>query len=542
MRYLPLLLIFFWSCSPSGRESADLLVFNGKIYTVDEDFSMAEAFVVKDGKILEIGPSRTLMNKYDVKERVDAGGRAVYPGFIDAHCHFYGYGTNLFNADLTGTKSYDEVLQRLVDHQKELPTEWVLGRGWDQNDWEVKEFPDKAQLDSLFPDKPVVLRRIDGHAVLCNSEALRRAGITANSKIPGGIIEKSPKTGEPTGVLVDNAMDPVLHLVPALSRQMQIDALMAAQKDCFNVGLTSLSDAGLDRSVIELLDSLQKENLLKMRIYAMITSSQENIDYYLSTGPQKTERLNVRSFKFFADGALGSRGACLIEPYSDKQHHHGMLLNDPKHYKEFAEKLYDKGFQMNTHCIGDSANRLMLNIYGDILKGTNDRRWRIEHAQVVKPEDIQLFTKYTIVPSVQPTHATSDMYWAEERLGPERIQTAYAYKALLKAVGFVASGSDFPIENINPLYGFFAAVSRQDFEGFPKGGFNPENALTREEALKAMTIWAAISNFEDQEKGSIEPGKFADFVILEKDIMTIDLNEIPKVKVLATYINGEKVN
>jgi len=289
------------------------------------------------------------------------------------------------------------------------------------------------------------------------------------------------------------------------------------------------------------LDEMQKNGELKMRVYAMLTDNKENLDYYLEHGIYKTERLNVRSFKFYADGALGSRGACMLQPYSDKPEQQGFLLSNPEYFYEMAKKMFEKGFQMNTHCIGDSADRFLLDTYGYVLKEVNDKRWRIEHAQVINQNDFDKFKKYSIVPSVQSTHATSDMYWAEKRLGPYRVKGAYAYKDLLNSYGAIALGTDFPVENINTMNTFYSSVARKDLKGFPEGGFQIENALTKEETLKGMTIWAAYSNFEEKEKGSIEKGKFADFVILDKDIMKINIDEVPNVKVVATYLNGEKV-
>jgi predicted amidohydrolase YtcJ len=552
MKNLILLLFAFAliSCSSIERESADLLVFNAKVYTLDEKGTIAEAFMIRHGKIVAVGNSRQLVQKYHVANKYDAGGRAIYPGFIDAHCHFYGYGTNLFAVDLTRSSSFEEVLARVKKFANDKitslggtpnPEMWIIGRGWDQNEWPDKNLPEKTRLDIMFPKIPVVLRRVDGHAVLVNSEALKRAGITAKTTIPGGIIELDKRTGKPTGILIDNAADLILDIIPPPTVRQQTRGLLEAQKHCFKVGLTTVSDAGLEKPVIDLIDRLHKEKKLKMRVYAMASSSDENLEHYLASGPYKTDRLNVRSFKFYGDGALGSRGALLTKSYSDLAGHYGMMLHDITFYRKNAERIYEKGFQMNTHCIGDSANRVILNIYAEVLQGTNDRRWRIEHAQVIHPDDISMFGKFNIIPSVQPTHATSDMNWIEERLGPERAKWAYPYKALKKQNGFIANGSDFPVESINPLLGFYAAVSRQDLNGFPEGGFNPENALTREEALKAMTIWAAISNFEENEKGSIEPGKFADFVVLQRDIMTIPVPEIPTVNVKNTFVNGEKV-
>jgi len=521
------------------KEETDLIIHNATIYTVNNTFTKAAAMAVKDGKIIAIGAEREILNKYKAKEVIDARTRPVYPGFIDAHCHFLGYGLSLQQVDLVGTKSFDEVIEKVVVFSKNNPSAWITGRGWDQNDWIVKEFPNKEKLDSLFPNTPVFLKRIDGHAALFNSEALNRAEITAETKIVGGIVEL--KKGALTGILIDNAIDLVSSIISPPSKEQITKALQNAEKDCFAVGLTTVDDAGLDKEIIDLIDSLHRDGLLKMRIYAMITPTRENLNYYSENGQLKTERLNVRSIKFYADGALGSRGACLTEPYSDEPGNSGLLLNDAGYLKQMAQKVYEMGFQMNTHCIGDSANRLMLDIYGEILKETNDKRWRIEHAQVIHPTDFEKFARYNIIPSVQPTHATSDMYWAEDRLGSERVKGAYAYKQLLEQNGMIALGTDFPVEDIKPLNTFYAAVSRKDSRGFPEGGYQIENALTREEALRGMTIWAAIANFEENEKGSLEVGKFADFVILDGDIMKTPLDKIQNIKVVSTFLNGKEV-
>jgi predicted amidohydrolase YtcJ len=562
---IPILLfaLFISACSPKEKFRADLIVHNAVVYTVDSTFTTAQSFAVKDGKILATGTNEDILSSYDAAEKIDAGGKAVFPGFIDAHCHFYAYGQSLHTVNLVGTKSWDEVLQRTLEFSKTSNSEWITGRGWDQNDWEIKEFPDRKKLDSLFPGKPVILMRIDGHAAMANGEALKRAGITETTKIDGGEIgfmftwtgkkwgssvSEKLVEAEPSGLLVDNAVTIVNRVIPAPSKEEMTSFLLDAQKNCFEAGLTTVDDAGLMKNVIDIMDELQKEGKLKMRIYAMLSDSTSNYDHYLKAGPYKTDRLNVRSFKIYGDGALGSRGACLLQPYSDAPGQTGFLLNTVEHYKERAKQLAGSGFQMNTHCIGDSANRLILNIYMNALasKGAGSPapsqfRWRIEHVQVVDPADIKWFENGAVIPSVQPTHATSDMYWAKDRLGEERVKSAYAYKDLLKAAGMIALGTDFPIEQVNPMTTFYAAITRTDREGFPNGGYQMENALTREETLKGMTIWAAYSNFEEKEKGSIEPGKFADFVILDKDVMKADTKELLSTKVVATYVNGEKV-
>ncbi len=528
----------FFSCDNNSKEAADLLVINAKIYTVDEEFSTAEAVAIKDGKFLAVGTSEALQEKYDATEVVDAAGKTILPGLIDAHAHFYGQGMNLQAVDLTETKSFEEVVSRIVEFQEQKNSEFIIGRGWDQNDWEVKEFPVKDTLDALFPDTPVAITRIDGHALLANQAALDAAGITTDTPAEGGEIEV--KDGKLTGILVDNPMALVENAVPATSTEDQITALLDAQNEVFQYGLTTINDAGLDRQVIQLIDSLQQAGALDVRIYAMISNTKENLDYYLDKEPLKTEKLNVRSVKFYADGALGSRGAALKQPYSDKHDHFGALLSSVAEFKETAARIAASPYQMNTHAIGDSANVVVLKTYDSLLADAGDRRWKVEHSQIIDQEDFKYFSK-NIIPSVQPTHATSDMYWAQDRLGPEREKGAYAYKQLLDQAGIIALGTDFPVEKVSPFLTFYAAVTRKDTKDYPEGGYMPEQALSREEALRGMTIWAAYSNFEEDEKGSIEPGKFADFVILDKDLMNVPEAEIPEMKANATYLGGKRV-
>lgn len=533
-----LLIGLFSACNSNEKPVVDLLVFNAEVYTVDDDFTSREAFVVKDGKFLETGTTDYLENKYDFKEKLDAGGKTIIPGIIDAHAHFYRLGLQQQKVDLTGTKSFREVVQRIVDFQEARNVDFITGRGWDQNDWEVKEFPDKDTLDLLFPDTPIAITRIDGHALLANQAALDLAGITVNTPAEGGDIEI--KNGILTGILIDNPMDLVAKAQEEPSLEEQTAALLEAQKISFSYGLTSVVDAGIDKNTIQLMDSLHKEGSLKIRIYAMISNTPENLDFYLDKDPLKTDRLNVRSVKFYGDGALGSRGAALKKPYSDKDGHYGALLSPIEDFKETAKRVANSKFQLNTHAIGDSANSVILKTYDELLSSSEDRRWRVEHAQVIDEAEFKYFSK-NIIPSVQPTHATSDMYWAEDRLGAERIEGAYAFKKLLDQAGIIALGTDFPVEEVSPFYTFYASVARKDLENYPEGGYKMDQALSREETLKGMTIWAAYSNFEENEKGSIEPGKFADFVVLEKNIMTVPEDEIPNIKVSQTYVNGEQV-
>ncbi|RNL90795.1 amidohydrolase [Sinomicrobium pectinilyticum] len=520
------------------RQPVDIVVTNANVYTVNDHFDKAGSFAIKDGKFIDVGNVEDIGNKYSAREIIDVNGKTVVPGLIDAHCHFYGLGLNRQHVDLEGTASFDEVVERVVVFQKEKQPEVIFGRGWDQNDWEVKEFPEKDVLDSLFPDTPVVLERIDGHAYLVNSKVLQMAGINGQTIVDNGEIVM--KNEEPTGVLVDGPMALVDAVLPPPDRKTQVQALLDAQKICFGYGLTTVNDAGLTRETIELIDSLQRMNAMDMRVYAMVSNSKKDVVYFLSRGVKKTDKLHVRSVKVYADGALGSRGAALKAPYTDKPGHYGAMVTPVADIEALALKIAASDFQMNTHAIGDSANVAVLRAYAKALEGKKDRRWKIEHAQVISPEDFDYFEQ-GIIPSVQPTHATSDMYWAQDRLGKDRVQGAYAYKTLLDKAGVIALGTDFPVEHVNPFYTFYAAVGRKDLDGYPNGGFQPENALSRKEALKGMTIWAAYSNFEEEEKGSIETGKLADFIILDKDIMQVPLEEIPATKVEGTFIGGKKV-
>lgn len=520
-------------------EKADILIHNAKIYSVDANFTIHEAMAIKNGKIIDIGPNNELKNRYESKRIIDAQLKPIYPGFIDAHCHFLWYGNTFNEVDLVGTKSWEEIIERIKAFESKNDNDWIIGRGWDQNDWENKEFPTNEKLNKLFPDKAVFLTRIDFHAAIANQTALDLAKINSESKIEGGVFQKID--GHLSGILIDNAISVLSEAIPKLSITQMKNALLKAQQMCFAKGLTTVDDAMLENEMVHVIDSLQQSGELKINVYGMLVPSDKNKEEFLEKGPYLTEKLSIRSFKYFADGALGSRGAKLLSPYHDDETNSGLTLVDTNYFLEEAKTLYEKGFQMNTHCIGDGANRMVLDIYGQVLKGTNDRRWRIEHAQVLHESDFSKFQKFTIIPSVQPTHATSDYPWALDRLGDQRIQYSYAYKKLLSLNGILPLGTDFPIEDIDPLKTFYSATVRKNLSGMPDTGFQMENALDRKEALKGMTIWAAISNFEEAIKGSLEKGKKADFIILSRDILTIEENEILSTKVEATFVDGEEV-
>ncbi len=529
-------------CSSCINQRVDLIVHHAQIYTVNNDFATAEAMAVQDGKIVAIGTNDEILKAYQSDSLVDAKGAAVYPGFIDAHAHFLGYGQSLYSVDLMFVPSWEEAITRVKDFAIKHPGKgWIKGRGWDQNRFPGKQFPTNAELNALFPDRPVILERVDGHASIANDFALNLAGVKPGQTIEGG--QFMMQDGKLTGLLVDNAVGVVEKYVPVATKDDYKDWLTAAQQNCFATGLTTITDCGLSPSDIDYIDALQKSNDLKMRLYVMLSDKPESYaSKYFTGGGYVTDRLSVKGVKVYGDGALGSRGACLLHPYSDQPNWSGFLLSSPAHFDSIAAKLINTDFQMCTHAIGDSANRTILNVYAKYLKGKNDKRWRIEHAQIVHPADFHLFGDNSIVPSVQPTHGTSDMYWAGDRLGAERLKGGYAYKQLLEQNNWLPLGTDFPVEEINPFKTFLASVARQDSKGFPAGGFQMENALTREQTIRGMTIWAAKANRMEKQVGSLEVGKKADFIILDQDLMKVATDRILKIKVLKTYLNGERVH
>jgi len=536
--FLPVFVMVITSCQ-SDKISVDLIVQNAVIYTADSAFSIHAAMAVKEGKILEVGDNLLINNKYETDSVLDVKGKAIYPGFIDAHCHFYGLALNSRYADLSGATSFGQVLDILTKQQEQKPSDWISGRGWDQNKWPGHQFPDNKKLNDLFPETPVVLVRVDGHAVLVNDAAIALSGITIDS-----IVNKKEafiERGKFTGIFLESLADRFRNLIPEPTIQELTELVNISANQCYSVGLTMVADAGLDAGIIDFYDNLQSDGQLQMAIYAMLNPNEENFKRFLRKGIYVRPKLSVRSLKLYADGALGSRGACLLRPYSDSPGEHGILTITPEDLGRYCVMAYDNGYQVNTHAIGDSAVRTVLRVYSDYLLPGNNLRWRVEHAQVVHPDDFKLFGEFAIVPSVQATHATSDMGWARSRLGDSRIRNAYAYKTLMQQNGWIPNGTDFPIENISPLLTFYASVSRKDLKGKPATGFQKENGLTRQEALRSITKWAAKSCFEENRRGSIEPGMNADFVVIDRDIMQVPEKEIPKAKVIMTVIDGKAV-
>lgn len=546
-------LLLLANCTQKATtKKIDKLLCNATFYTLVDSLPTAEAVAIHEGKIVGVGKKEELLKQFTPDTTEDLKGAFVYPGFIDGHAHFYGLGMFTHRADLTGSKSFEEVLARLQEFAKTNNEPWLLGRGWDQNLWEGKKFPEKTKLDELFSNRPVLLKRVDGHGALANQKALDLAGITPQSVIAGGMVEV--KNGKLTGILLDNAVDSVEKAVPQPTDEQVTTYLLKAQEICFENGLTSIVDAGLEKRFIDIIKKLQDEGLLKMRLNVMVSADDAGLEYYLKNGPIKTPLLNVSSFKLYGDGALGSRGACLLQPYSDDPETKGFLLSSPERLTEVINKVAKSKFQLCTHCIGDSANRFVLNTYGIALGENNNRRWRIEHAQVVNREDMAKYKQFGVLPSMQPTHATSDGAWAVDRLGSERITNAYALKTLMQQNGLIVLGTDFPVEGVSPLETFYAAIKRATYVQLSaksnliptdsvtneaQWGFQPQDALSRVEALKGMTIWAAYGSFEEHEKGSIAVGKYADFTVLDKDILVE--KELHTTQVVSTWINGEKV-
>ena len=538
MKQHKLIVLLLLLMSIGCGERVDLLVHNAQVYTVNDNFDKVSAFAVKNGKFVAVG-GEELLEKYKPANTVDAQGLSIYPGFIDAHSHLLELGLNQFKADLKNSLGMNHVVQKLKEHQQIHNHNFIMGIGWDQNQWKDNSYPNNKALNIAFPKTPVVLKRVDGHAYLVNNKAIEMAMINENTKIEGGQIIR--EKGKLTGLFIDNAMDLINGIIPEFSREQKVNAYQAAQELCFENGLTTVTEAGLSKENIYLLDSLQKSDLLKIRVYAMIENDRKSIDHFINSGILKTAQLNVRSVKIYADGALGSRGAALKSDYSDQKGHRGSLLLTKDSIKQIASLLAKNSFQLNTHAIGDAANQMVLEAYNGVLDSIEDPRWRIEHAQVMSPEDFQMFND-KIIPSVQPLHATSDMNWAVKRIGIQRLKGAYAYKDLLDWSGLLALGTDFPVEEINPFQTFYAAVSRKPPGAWSsQAPFQEKNALSRYEALLGITKWAAYASFEENEKGSIEVGKYADFVILDQDIMRVAIDRVIDTKIVATILNGKIV-
>jgi predicted amidohydrolase YtcJ len=529
MRYFSIAIvsIAFASCSP--KEQVDLILHNGTFHSLNANNDNYEAVAIRDGKIVAVGPENEILNGYKSPSIYDMEKKHVYPGFIDAHAHLLGYSLMKNDLDLVGTNSWNEIVEKCKNFPIKRASGWLVGRGWDQNDWTLQSegnvradgIPTNSVLNSLFPQTPVVLIRIDGHAAIANNEAMKRAGIIVAD-----------------GILLDNDMTAVLNAIPKHSKKEKAELLVEGQKDCISAGLTTIDEAGIDTDDLKIIDSLQKSGSFHLRVYAMLNSSDKDFQYWMERGPDTSSTmLKIRSIKFMADGALGSRGACLKQAYTDVLTTKGALLNDASYFRYRFAAAYARGFQVCTHAIGDSANAVVLKWYSELLEGVNDKRWRIEHAQVVDSADFAMFQQYSVIPSVQPTHAISDAPWALSRLGAARLRYAYNYKRLLSYSNMLSLGTDFPVEIMDPLRTFYTAVFRKEFKEGSEV-FAADESLTPLQALYGMTVWAAVSNFEEAEKGSIEVGKLADFTVLNVDILKATDKEMLRAKVDQTIVNG----
>jgi predicted amidohydrolase YtcJ len=536
------------SASAAAGAPADLIVTDARIYTVDAARPRVAALAVKDGRIAFVGSEREALVLRGPSTRVvDAHGNTVIPGMVDAHAHLLGLGLSLKAVKLQGTRSYDEVIRRVVERAKDTPKgHFIQGRGWDQNKWGDTRFPTHDALSKATPDHPVVLTRVDGHALLVNAAAMKAANVTAGTPDPqGGRIERDAR-GEPTGVFVDNAKQLILRVVPPPSKEDLHEAALAAIREAQRFGLVGVHDAGEPRAVIDVFEEMAKRSEFGLRGYIMVSDKAEDVAHYFARGPQSAlydGHLWIRAIKLYADGALGSRGAALLDPYADDPHNSGLLVSSPEHLRDVAVRALKAGFQVATHAIGDRGNRVILDAYESALEEVPkaDHRFRVEHAQVLNAADIPRFARLGVIPSMQGAHQASDMTWAPTRLGYARTLGAYAWRSLLDTGVVIPNGSDFPVERTNPLYSFHAAVTRTNDDGWPHGGWFPAEKMTREEALRSMTLWPAFAAFQEQVMGSLSPGKYADFVILDRDIMTVPEDRILQTRVLATYLNGRPV-
>ncbi len=554
---VPVLSLVLTGCQPEADQAPEsdlnagiLLVHNARIYTGDAGLPLIEKgamAISEEGEIVAMGDSEPMTRTFPEARRVDLEGKMVLPGLIDSHGHLAGLALSYTRANLAGTKSKAEVMSRLREFESTLAEDaWLLGRGWDQNDWPEQEFPSRQELDVEFPDRPVWLRRIDGHAAWGNSVALAQADrdLSGDWQPEGGVIHRD-ETGQSTGVFIDGAMSLVDSAVPAISREALSAALDQATRTLNTLGLTGVHDPGVDRATVELYLEKIRAGRFPLRVYAMADGMNETLAWLCENGPidDPSGRLVMRSVKLYGDGALGSRGAALLANYNDDPGNRGLLFVSQRQMEANMRRVMACGLQVGIHAIGDAGNRQVLGAYEKLIAEFPDNpgRHRIEHAQILAPADIQRFAQFGIIAAMQPTHATSDMYWAVDRLGEERIHGAYAWRSLLDSGATLAFGSDFPVEEVNPMLGIYAAVTRQDTQGWPEGGWYPEQRVSREEAIRAFTLDAAFSGFMEDEIGSLEVGKRADFIVLDRDIMEVPEGEIFQAVVEQTWLDGKPV-
>lgn len=545
-------------------KSVDLIIHNGKIHTMDKQETIEEAIAIRDGKIVEVGPERQILNKYSADEYIDVEGKDVYPGWVDAHGHIMNYSRMKLSIDLVGCTSFEEMLRRIEKYQKKYNRPFIIGRGWDQSLW-GDEMPTNKKLNERYPDIPVCLFRIDGHALLANDYLIEKSNVIekyhsdpelyegghyeVDPNFPKGHVISPKQKGseiidprmkvEPSGVFVDNAMNPILDVLPDFPEKELVKAMLEVQDELLMYGITGVHEAGLTYDELMLIDRLVKKDELKINIYGMLLPTEKNIAFAKKKGFYENKNLYVRSFKVYGDGALGSRGAFLKHPYHDRPNHHGYLVTSRENLEKYFKICQLTGYQMNTHAIGDSTNRIILDLYKEMFEFNPDHRWRIEHAQIVDPADFNVFSEAGIIPSVQPTHATSDQKWAPSRLGEDRMEGAYAFKSLLNSSGMLAIGTDFPVEYIDPFRTLHAAVNRKNAENYPAQGFLAEESISLHECILGMTRWAAYSSFQEDKLGTIEKGKDATLSIFDKPVTVKETYESNFAYMV--FIKGKKV-
>ncbi len=542
-----MMMFVFSGCEKDQPESpADLILIGGHILT-QTDTPASTAVAVRGDAILSVGTDdQILLSRGPDTKVVNLDGATVIPGLVDSHCHLYGLGKSLAQIDLMGTGSLEQILEIVTrDAAKFALDAWIEGRGWDQNDWEIKEYPHRQMLDEIIPDRPVFLRRVDGHAGWGNSAALRLAGITADTEDPEGGEILRDEQGEPTGILIDNAVDLVAKVIPDVGPVETRRRLLMAIDHCVAHGLTGVHEAGVSWELAQVYHELAEGGELDLRVYAMYADAPATLDKALAAGPLFTDNgmLTIRAIKLYSDGALGSRGALLLDDYTDQPGHRGLPVTPAKHMRDVMDRGGRAGFQICTHAIGDGANRLVLDLYEEVLGELKleDARWRVEHAQILAPEDIPRFGKLGVIASMQPVHCTSDMDWADERLGEDRLAGCYAWRSLLDSGAHLCYGTDFPVEKVDPLAGLYSAITRTHPDGTPIGGWQPQEAVDSATALELYTAGSAWAGFQEEKSGRIVPRYQADLTVLEGNPVTCKPADLLKMKVKMTIVAGRIV-